>query len=159
MFHGNGPKSRRKSTSLRTSATRTFREHLAPAESRRPDAVACRRRGVARGRLESAKICPWFSAQPVAKCFWANNYLEQAIEMPAAKKTAGDACHALSGAAAGAQLVQRVWLSRPAHHHFNACASGANAIGHAWEMLRQRTRGKSFGRRLRHLVPADVCRI
>ncbi len=67
---------------------------------------------------------------------FGENYLQQAVRFPAAKKTQPTRVVHYQAQQQGLDLCNAFDFSGPVTIVSNACASGANAIGHAFEMLR-----------------------
>lgn len=87
------------------------------------------------------------------------DYLCQALRTPfRARRQAGRVTHYLVQQQA-INLANALGLHGEVLTVSNACASGANAIGHAWEWIRHGQGHPRPGRRLRCALPFDLCRV
>ncbi len=137
MFRGNAPKSRRKLICRLNYRRQNFPRTLRAVWTA-PLKCCCTPR-MKRGRRPAGsrrKICPWFLARPAAKCRWAKNIFNKPSPRRSLKKRQPTRVVHYQVQQQGLNLCSALGFQGPLTTISNACASGANAIGHAWEMLR-----------------------
>ncbi len=86
---------------------------------------------------ESAEDLPVVLGTTSGEMVLGEKFLQQAIEMPLQKKQQATRVMHYQVQQQGLNLCSAFGFQGPLTSISNACASGANAIGHAWEMLRQ----------------------